>query len=212
MGVENKLNKVIGMRLQDFDTLAQAQAYVTTQPKLIHRDSMNSLLASAGLYVGLKAIAQDTASPFQNLISAFLDSTDYNFMIGNSTGDSQIAALDSIISAGGDLGAAMSSIRPLILGMANPTYRPFELSNKHDFDLAKGTITRKPVTQTDGILTITTTADCETHNPQVYQYIESADFYKRVAGFRGVGVAGKHQIEVPRVSNLFVDDAYGVVS
>ena len=199
------------MNLQDFATLAQAQAYETTQPRLIHRDSMNSLLASAGLYVNLKAIAQDTTSPFQNLISAFLDSTDYNFMVGNSTGDRQIAALDSIISAGGDLGAAMSSIRPLILGMANPTYKPFENNTKHDFELARGTITRKAVTQKDGILTINTNADCERHNPQVYQYIESADFYKRVAGFRGVGVAGKYQIEVPRVASLYIDDAYGVV-
>lgn len=200
------------MNLSDFSTLAQAQAYETTQPKLIHRDSMNSLLASVGMYNALKAIAADTSNPDSDAMSAFLDSTDYNFMVGTSTGDRQIAALDEIIARGGALGDGLALIKPYIIAMANATYRPFKNSTKHDFALAKGTITRKAVTQTDGILVLTTTADCEKHNPQVYQYIASADFYKRVAGFRNVEFARQYKIEVPRVNDLFVDDAYGVVS
>ena len=201
------------MNLQDFATLADAKLYSQTHPKLIHRDTMNSLLADAQLYVTFKAIAQDASNPqLQNLIAAFLDSQEYNFMVGNATGDRQIAALDGLIALGGDLGAALAQIRPIILAIANPIVYPFANSTEHDFALAKGFIVRKAVGQVDGILVITTTADCEAHRPQVYQYIASVDYYKRVAGFGEVSTAGTYKIQVPRVPNLFIDDYYGVVS
>jgi hypothetical protein len=203
------------MILSDFNTLAEARAYITTQPKLIHRDSMNSLLASAGIYIALKDIALDTTNPFQNLISAFLDSVEYNFMVGNITGDRQIAALDSIVSAGGAMGSAIVSIRPLILAMANPEIQPFEFSTTHDFLKAKGSMTYAPVTVEQGFCTITTTDDTEAHSPQIYKRISFSNGdaeYIRVAGFGAVATAGQYRVECPRFPAMYVDDAYSVVT
>jgi hypothetical protein len=203
------------MILSDFNTLAEARAYVTTQPKLIHRDSMNSLLASAGIYIALKDIALDTTNPFQNLISAFLDSVEYNFMVGNITGDRQIAALDSIVSAGGAMGSAIASIRPLILAMANPPVQPYLNATAHDFLKAKRVMPYAPVTTEQGFCTITTTADTEAHSPQIYKRISFSNGdveYIRVAGFGVVATAGQYRVECPRFPAMYIDDAYSVVT
>jgi len=198
------------MNLQDFDTLADAKLYSQTHPKLIHRDTMNSLLADAQLYVTFKAIAQDTSNPqLQNLIAAFLDSQEYNFMVGNATGDRQIAALDGLIALGGDLGAALAQIRPIILAIANPTTNPFANSTQHDFALAKGFIVRIEKQAVDGWLKITTSADCEAHRPQVYVDVQGV--MRRVAGFDVVSVAGDYITQVTRgYTSYFVDNAYCV--
>lgn len=199
------------MKLSDFNTLADAKAYTTTEPKLIHRDSMNSLLASAGMYVALKDISQDSTNPHQNLIAAFLDSTEYNFMVGNSTGDRQVLALDSMISAGGAMGVALQSLKPAILSIANPTVKPFESATKHDFDAAKGVIARVSKQAVDGWLKITTAAECESHRPQIYVDVQGV--LQRVAGFNAVSAAGDYVAQVPRgYTEYFVDDAYNVVS
>jgi hypothetical protein len=203
------------MILSDFNTLVEARAYVTTQPKLIHRDSMNSLLASAGLYIALKDIALDTTNPFQNLISAFLDSVEYNFMLNSDTGNRQISALDSIVSAGGAMGSAIASIRPLILSMANPEIQPFEFSTEHDFLKAKGGMTYALVTVEQGFCTITTTADTEAHIPQIYKRISFSNGdveYVRVAGFGVVSTAGQYRVQSPSFPVMYVDDAYSVVT
>ena len=205
------------MNLQDFATLVEAKAYTTTQPKLIHRDSMNSLLASAGMYIALKDVAADTASPYQNLMAAFLDSVEYNFMIGNATGDRQIGALDSIIASGGALGLGLAAIRPTILAMANPEVKPFENATEHAFQVAKGAIENNlaPITAENGYARITVSADVEAHNPQIRQKLTFADnsvIYKRVAGFSAVSLAGDYQAQCPNLTDLFVDNAYGVVA
>jgi hypothetical protein len=203
------------MNLSDFSTLAEAQAYVTTQPKLIHRDSINSLLASAGLYIALKDIALDSTNPFQNLISAFLDSVEYNFMVGDATGERQIAALDSIVDGGGDFGNAIALIKPLILKMANPEIKPFENATKHSFELAKGIVSKKLVTVENGYCAITTTADTESHNPQIYRQISFSNGdveYIRVAGFSAVSTAKLYRVQCPSFPNMYVDDAYSVIT
>jgi hypothetical protein len=205
------------MLLSDFSTLAEAKAYTTTQPKLIHRDSMNSLLASAGLYIALKGIALDSANPFQNLIAAFLDSVEYNFMVGDgtTTGDRQILALDSIIASGGDFGAAIASIKPVILAMANPTVNPFETKTAHDFELAKGIFNKVPITVESGFCSIITTADIESHNPQIYRKVTFGNGdveYIRVAGFSAVSTAKLYRVQCPSFPNMYMDNAYSVVT
>ena len=104
--------------------LAAWQALPVTTGKLIHRDSMNSMLAMASVYVRFKAIALDDAHPFQNLIAAFLDSVEYNFIVGKTTGDLQIAALDQIIAADIDVSVPLASIKPAIMDRANSVNLP----------------------------------------------------------------------------------------
>ena len=198
------------MNLTDFNTLAEAKAHPTTAGKLIHRDTMNSLLASAGLYVAFKNMALDSNNPFQDLIAAFLDSEEYNFMLDSATGVRQIAALDTMIAAGGDLGAALAALKPVILGIANPVSYPFATATAHDFAKAKGSMVYVQVTPSGGWVKITTTADCEAHRPQIYAEIQGVK--QRIAGFDLVSKAGDYLAQVPRGYTLFVDNHYGVVS
>lgn len=201
------------MNLADFNTLAEAQAHTVTTGKLIHRDTMNSLLASAGLYVAFKNMALDSNNPFQDLIAAFLDSEEYNFKRGapTSTGERQIAALDTMIAAGGDLGAALAALRPVILGIANPVSNPFASATEHDFAKAKGLMTYAQVIPQGGWLKVTTSADCEAHRPQIYAEIQGIK--QRIAGFNEVSKSGDYLAQVPaQYTTLFVDNHYGVVS
>ena len=205
------------MILSDFNTLAEAQAYVTTQPKLIHRDSMNSLLASAGLYIALKDIALDTTNPFQNLISAFLDSVEYNFMLNSDTGNRQIAALDSIVSAGGAMGSAIASIRPLIIAMANPEVQPFASATTHDFLKARGGMTYARVTLDQGYcrILVSEANPIETHRPQVSRrtvFANRDEKFDRVATFETISTAGIYEVACPFFADLWVDDAYSVIT
>ena len=99
--------------------LAAAQAYTETQGKLIPRNTMNSILAQAGLYNAFLS-----ASPTNDLIAAFMDvsSTEYNFIQGNVTGDGQIAALDTLIA--GDY-PQLAGLKPTLIALCNVPYQPF---------------------------------------------------------------------------------------
>ena len=202
------------MQLKDFNTLAEAQAYTVTQPKLIHRDTMNSLLADAQLYVTFKAIAEDTSNPaLQNMISAFLDSEEYNFMIGNPTGDRQIAALDSIISGGGPLATALTAIRPIILSIANPTTAPYANATLNDFAVAKDDQTRFKAVPASAIndkwLTLMWAGEFEAHRPSVY-FVQGGK-KRRLTNFPLIESAGTYECFVNNNQNLFVDNAYNAV-
>jgi len=100
--------------------LAAAQAHTETQGKLIPRNTMNSILAQAGLYNAFLA-----ASPTDDLIAAFMDvsSTEYNFIQSNPTGDGQIAALDTLIA--GDY-PQLAALKPTLIALCNVPYQPFE--------------------------------------------------------------------------------------
>ncbi|MFC4699400.1 hypothetical protein ACFO4O_04405 [Glaciecola siphonariae] len=198
--------------------LALAKAETVTNGKLIHRDTMNSLLASAGLYVAFKAMAEDSTNPFQNLIAAFLDSQDFNFIQSSATGQRQIAALDQMISTGGDLGTALGALKPVIIKLANPTVPAFPSVTLHDIRIALGDETRlKQIGVFDGIanITVDTTknAGFEEHRPQVYFKING--IYERRAGFALVEESGVYNAQCPTpsrsVDGVFVDDSYGVV-
>lgn len=195
------------MNLKDFATLQAAKDHTAPLERMISHDMIVSFLTKNDCITSLQTSVNEKARGFYLAVLSGVQ--EFNLMNSSEfVGRPQQQLLAYLVS----VGAVNQSFAGDCINYANSTYRPFKDSTEHDFQLVKGTITRKAVAQVDGILTINTTADCENHNPQVYQYIASADFYKRVAGFRGVGVAGKYQIEVPRVNNLFVDNAYGVVA
>lgn len=99
--------------------LAAAQAHTETQGKLIPRNTMNSILAQAGMYNAFLL-----ASPTDDLIAAFMDvsSTEYNFIQGNATGDGQIAALDTLIAGGYP---QLAGLKPVLIGLCNTPFNPF---------------------------------------------------------------------------------------
>ena len=194
------------MQLQEFNTLQDAKNYIAPKERMISQDMIVSFLTKNNCVTSLQTSLDEKAKGFY--LAVLSGVKEFNLMNSSEfVGKAQQQLLAYLVS----INAVNQGFANDCMSYANTTQKPFKNATKQDFEIAKGTIARKAVTQVDGILTINTTADCEKHNPQVYQYIESADFYKRVAGFRGVGVAGKYQIEVPRVNSLFVDDAYGVV-
>ena len=115
--------------------LAEAQAYKVIQKKLIHRDSMNAYLQSAGIYRAIQLVAETDGHLAQDAFLAFLDSEEYNFMQGVGLGDNQLAALDQMIAAnitqvvGGNtvnISAGLAALKPVIMARANVETYPFE--------------------------------------------------------------------------------------
>ena len=125
------------MNLSDFNTLTEAQEYSETTGKIINRDTMNNLLALSGVYIRFKEIAVDNTHQYQNMTAAFLDSQNYNFIIGNETGDAQITVLDAIIAANIDISPALTALKPIILSKANITTHPFADVTQSQFNTAK---------------------------------------------------------------------------
>lgn len=75
----------------------------------------------------------------------------------------------------------------------------------------RGTLVYKPVTAQNGWAKITTTADCEPHNPQIF--VEIMGVKQRVAGFRDVEKSGDYLAQVPvGYSQYFVADSYEVIA
>ena len=195
------------MQLKDFTSLQEAKDYKiltlkTSEERMLNERGIFSLIGIPRGEVFMQAIEANPDIPER--VKAWFKPSEQGIDIADPNALGILAGMVAV-------DVLTQSDNDALRDYAYIETQPFKTATKHDFELAKGTITRKAVTQTDGILTINTNTDCEAHSPQVYQYIESADFYKRVAGFRGVSVASKYQIEVPRVANLFVDDAYGVV-
>jgi hypothetical protein len=124
-------------QLSEFTTLAEAQAHEVISGQMIHRDSMNGWLGQAGVYKAMKAVAADELNPFSDVMEAFLDSEEYNFKQGTTTGDSHIALLDSLISGESTIGARLASIKPIVMARANVVSKPFEFTTQQDFDEAK---------------------------------------------------------------------------
>ena len=193
-------------QLSEFDTLQDAKDYTQTKGVEIPRRRMNGILAKHGLFNLLQKLAEtdDRAAAFMHSSNLF-----YNFIIGDPDGDAHIAMLDDLINSGAD--SRIEQVKPIIIAMANQSYKPYEKATKHDFEKAKGTIGKATATPKNGWLRITITADCEAHNPQVYANIQGVQ--RRVAGFGIVEKAGDYLAQVPsQYSTLLVDDAYGVVS
>lgn len=200
------------MRLSDFETLEAARAFETTTGKMISKNEIIGLLASANLYVRFKEIAQDGSHPFQDVAAALLDATAFNFMSGTLMGEQNLAALEAFSQAGLPESAAIQSLKPSINALANPPVRPYEHVTLHEFLQAKNAMPRTRVAAIDGWVKITTTADVEKHNPQIsVQPVRG--LHTRVSAFSGVEAAGEYFAKVPvTATDVWVDDPYQVIS
>lgn len=147
------------MRLQDFSTLAEAQAHTITTGTLIHRDSMNGWLGAAGIYKRMKEIAADNTHPYANTMEAFLDSVEYNFKQGTTTGDAHIALLDSLIDDEPTIGTQLAAVKPIVMARANVVSYPFTNTTQAEFDEAKdtGQIIALPANNSQHLIQINTT-------------------------------------------------------
>lgn len=220
--------RVNKMQLQDFATLAEAQAHEVVTPRLIHRDTFNGILSLAGVYSAMKKIAATEGHPAQNQMDAFMDSVEYNFMDGEptSTGEIQKAALDSLIAANISIDMAgvpvavstiLGAVKPVILARANPVSKPFAKLTAHDFAVAKDAPLFPAVTPTisESHAIITVSSDCESHRPRLLATNDRTQQLVAVRLFPEVSKAGIYECRIPDQwlsKAIFVDNNYGVFS
>ena len=192
--------------LADFATLADARAYTTTEGRMIPRTTMNSILGDAGLMIAFEqeALTDDRFAAFMHPTS-----TEYNFMVGDGTGDRQIAMLDDIISEGKF--PTLSQLKPIVLALANRQQQPYANATLYDWQRARGVvIPQKQVSVSGGWIKITLTQDVEPHRPQIYT--ETLGIKRRIAGFDVVSTAGDYLAYVGGFAYVWVDDAYQVIA
>lgn len=199
------------MKLQDFSTLAEAREAEQVRGAPIARNSMNAVLAQAGLYVALKTIAEMEGHPFRDAMAAFFDATEYTFIEGHPVGDQNIAMLDAMIAANLPESPALAATKPIVMALANPVIKPFSGITEHEWALANETMTRKTVTPVNGWLQVTYTKDVEQHAPNLWIYHEDIDHLERVGGIGVVGAAKTYIVRAPVNVPMLIDDAYDAV-
>jgi len=195
--------------LKDFATLADARNHTEPLERMLSPDMVINFLT---VYNSLNILLNSADEKAKGLVFAIQAGvSDFNLMNSHPVGRGQQQLIGYLVA----IGALTSDCRDACVGYANTTRKPYKSITKNDFDLAKGTINRKSVTVEQGFCTITTTADCEKHNPQIYRKITFADSafeYVRVAGFRDVELAGTYRVQCPNFPDMYVDDAYNLVS
>ena len=121
---------------------------------------------------------------------------------------SAVGLIDTMAGAG----AITEAEARLLKGYAYNTVTPFERVTLHEVLLARDACPTVAVTQSDGYVVITTTADTEIHNPRLLAMNPRTGALVRIESFRGVSTAGTYDAKVPpewRGASLFVDNAYG---
>jgi hypothetical protein len=195
------------MSLSDFATLAEAQAFAVVKGRMTSPDMVVSLLTEHDSVISLQDKAKIDAKAAGFLLALNGAVTEYNLITGHAIGDKQQLLLTHLVY----IGAVTPEFKNAIILYANPVTYPHATATQADFAKAKGLMTYAQVTPINGWLKITTTADCETHKPQIHADIQGMK--KRVAGFDVVSVAGDYLTQVPREYGiLFVDNAYSVIS
>jgi hypothetical protein len=196
--------------LAEFDTLEAAKEYPQSRGKMIHRDTMNFLLAKHSRYKRLKEIANDQLNPLSELVDAFMDSTEYNLIQSSVTGQGVIGLMQQLIASEGN-DENLQSVLNAAIATANEVYYPYANATEHAFLKAKGTCPTKQVTPIGGYLKITLTQDVEAHRPSVYAMIDGVNTY--ITTFSEVGAAKSYICQVPRgYIELYVDNAYGALA
>ena len=123
---------------------------------------------------------------------------------------SAVGLIDTMAGAG----AITEAEAGVLKGYAYNTVTPFERITLHDVLLTRGTCPTVAVTQSGGYAVITTTSETEMHSPRLLALNPRTGALVRIESFRGVSGAGTYDTKVPpewRNSELFVDDAYGVI-
>ena len=207
------------LKLEDFETLALAQAYeFTNDKKRIGSGQARGYLIRNGLWSILRAMQANLNNPLSSLADGtIITASDANSHFGldpsKADGIGNLQSVGVFVSQGVFTQDQADGFLNLAISIENIYANKTEL----DFQLAKGTITRVKVTQPfeRGKCVIITTADCEPHTPQIYERVTYANGDiedVRIAGFRTVGKADRYDAHCNNVNNLWIDNAYGVIT
>jgi len=117
------------MKLSDFATLAEAQAYIETRGKMISPDMMLSFITGFGLIGPLiDAPATDLA---KSVKAAMTFGSEFNLITGHP--QTIIALANGLVAQG----TVPQNFIDALVAYANPVYTPFEFATQAEFDLAK---------------------------------------------------------------------------
>lgn len=199
--------------------LAEAQAFTLNAGQLIPATTINQLFAQLDLTGVITDVAEDVDHPARHKLKSVLLSVqgnhDFNFITGTTAGDGNLLMLDWLIA--GPMSAyalQLEHFKSTVSALANRAARPFANATLHDVLVIRNACPTKPVTQSGGWVTITTTVDCPAHRPQLHALNSRTGQWQRVNNFGVVSTAGTYDCRVPPESNgaeLAVDDPYGVI-
>lgn len=219
------------MQLSDFlatvpelthqQALDAAKAHTVLQGNMLAATTVNGWLSAFKLLPVVKQIAENEPSypAHSDLLAVWvglLGDHEFNFKIGNVTGDSQIAALNRLINT--DLtehAPALNMFKDTALYFANTATHPFANATLHDVLIIRNACPTKPVTAVNGWATITITADVPLHNPRLLALNPRTGQWQWAGNFRSVAAAGAYDVQVTSQwlgTELVVDDVYGVIA
>lgn len=201
------------------EALTQARAYEITQGAMVDATTVNGVLTDFGLISEVKRIANDSTHPAHNILlgvyTGLLGNHPFNFIQNSLTGQHALAQLNWLIETGLPSKATeLTQFRDLMLWHANVAVYPFANITLHDVLIASDACPTKPVAAAAGFVTITTTADCEKHNPRLLALNPRTANWQRINSFMGVEKTGVYDAAVPPQFNgwqLAVDNAYEVL-
>lgn len=214
------------MNLSDFSTLAEAQAHSYIQYSGISSSKGSQYFSLMGVLDSIEAnqtndtviqvlpsLPPTTIGMMCKVIIKTIDKSNDGFVVDPNT---QAGVLNR---AAGQFFVSEGVMSQVILdgffAQSESVITPFANSTKHDFDKAKGTINKTLVTVENGYCTITTTADTESHSPQIYREVAFSNGdveYIRVAGFSAVSTAALYRVQCPSFPVMRIDDAYSVIT
>ena len=197
------------MKAQDFDSVELARIHKEPTKRMASPDMIISFLTKHDCVTSLQTSTNEKAKGFYLALLAGVQ--EFNLMNNHPIGQAQIQLLSYLVS----VNAVNQAFYDEAFNYCNYTNTPFVNLTKHDFDKAKGNINKTLVTVENGYCTITTTADTESHNPQIYREVTFSNGdveYIRVAGFSAVSTAKLYRVQCPSFPNMYVDDAYSVIT
>jgi hypothetical protein len=195
--------------------LAEAHAYTVNDGHMLPATTISGILAKHNLTGHVVDISNDVGHPFRHKMLSMRMSIEgdhpFNFIIGKTVGDEQIATLNQMITGIPELAVQLTAFRDTVLFLANKTVQPLLGTTLHDVLITRNVCPMRPVTQAGGYAVLTTVADCPTHNPRILMLNPRTGTYQRIANFMGVGAAGVYDVQLPSVAwsaSLVVDAPY----
>lgn len=233
---------LVGRPGTNTELLAIAAAATEVRGSFISANTMNGLLVVGQLYTALYKLKNLDGHPAQDSAGAFLDprSTDYNFIIGDPTGDAQIANLDGLIGFDEEtqsipnpilitfgertvnVSEALLNLKPIFIGLCNKPTLMFPNVSLYDVIVAKNEQDRFTEVNLANINTIdkdwllvrfepSRNPQFAAHTPAVYTVIHGEKKYLNRFE-KPITEDGNYKVFVNKNrGQLFVDDIYGVV-
>ena len=193
--------------LSEFASIEEARTHIEKRERMISSDVMRVLMFNAGLYdwfmsqsEGLSKVAADNVR----------SGGEFNFMPSHALYLGPL--MDNMIATHTEQSEQLTALKAACLSYAVKEIKPYEHASEYEWALAKKLdIPLKEIEDIEsGFAYITTTGNCESHNPQIL--VKTArNRQLRKASFLNVSDVGEYKAAVPSGVKLFIHDYYGVM-